>query len=69
MEVFSEEELVQEARGKTQAWKVELWAVEVSHYTGRETILSQKQGGISTLKHWCSCCFCRQDPYVHKIFL
>lgn len=49
MEVFSEEELGQEARGKAQAWKLESWAGEVNSPGERETtgsILSHKQGGI-----------------------
>lgn len=49
MEVFSEEELGQEAGGKPQAWKLESWAGEVSYPAGRETtgsILSHKQVGI-----------------------
>lgn len=48
MEVFSEE-LGQEARGNTQAWKLELCAGEVNYPGGRDitgSILSHKQGGI-----------------------
>lgn len=49
MEVFSEEELGQEVRGTTEAWKLELWVDEVSYPAGREitgSILSHRQGGI-----------------------
>lgn len=45
MEVFSEEELGQESRGKSKARKLELWAGEVSYPAGREStrgILSHK---------------------------
>lgn len=74
MEVFSEEELGQESRGKSKAWKLALWAGEVSYPAGRESagsILSHTlvQGASVLLNTGAAATSVGMDPYVYSIFV